>query len=361
MMGAAAIADSRRFRLAAAAALWLAAGPVAAEETRSRELGGPGGAPFEERCAPGEYLVGLKARHGHYVDAIAPICAPWQTLARSFGPVRVGTLRGGATGQFGEIRCDGVSALVSMVGEQADNRHRTVALIAPTCANALTPAQTTGKRGLDQFGTSAVDRQSRDDGLGTSAVPYYNRSSLPHCPPSALAVGIFGAYGTLVDRIGFICDTGPTPPRVVALGKRPPSPPLSPSQAQSSAAGLGGVAKAPSRAQAQVSLGTRVTPERPQPQPQAQPTGGGSCISGFVPRLARADDLVCVTPGSQARVRMENAMAAERVDPNGAWGPASCVSGFVWREAFDGDTVCVAPPIRDRVREENAIAASRTN
>jgi hypothetical protein len=85
-----------------------------------------------------------------------------------------------------------------------------------------------------------------------------------------------------------------------------------------------------------------------------------ACKAGYVPRLARASDLVCVTPDVQARTAQENAEAADRVDPAGAYGPNTCISGFVWREAFEGDLVCVTPDIRSQVREDNRLAASRS-
>lgn len=94
----------------------------------------------------------------------------------------------------------------------------------------------------------------------------------------------------------------------------------------------------------------------PAPAPPADPR---TCKPGFVWRVANASDLVCVTPESRQRVAAENASAASRVDPRGAYGPASCVSGFVWREAFAGDTVCVTPEVRSLVRDENRLAASR--
>jgi hypothetical protein len=83
------------------------------------------------------------------------------------------------------------------------------------------------------------------------------------------------------------------------------------------------------------------------------------CKSGYVWREARPGDVVCVTPEARRRTSAENAAAASRVDPNGAYGPATCISGFVWREAFEGDTVCVAPETRDLVRTENQAASTR--
>lgn len=84
-----------------------------------------------------------------------------------------------------------------------------------------------------------------------------------------------------------------------------------------------------------------------------------SCKQGFVWREARPGDLVCVSPLSRQRVAGENATAASRVDPTGAYGPASCISGFVWREAYPGDTVCVRPETRALVADENRLAPTR--
>ena len=83
------------------------------------------------------------------------------------------------------------------------------------------------------------------------------------------------------------------------------------------------------------------------------------CAQGFVWRVARPADLVCVTPEARSRTAEENRRAASRRDPGGAYGPESCVVGYVWREAFEGDTVCVTPETRTLVREENRLAASR--
>lgn len=86
-----------------------------------------------------------------------------------------------------------------------------------------------------------------------------------------------------------------------------------------------------------------------------------TCKLGYVWRVARPSDLVCVTPQSRARVAQENRIAAQRVQPGGgAYGPNTCLPGFVWREAFNGDGVCVTPQVRARVRMENQLAASRT-
>lgn len=84
------------------------------------------------------------------------------------------------------------------------------------------------------------------------------------------------------------------------------------------------------------------------------------CKSGFVWREARPTDYVCVPPASRNRTAQENASAASRVDPTGAYGAASCRSGYVWREAYSGDVVCVAPATRNQVRMENRLGPGRT-
>ena len=85
-----------------------------------------------------------------------------------------------------------------------------------------------------------------------------------------------------------------------------------------------------------------------------------TCKNGYVWRTARPSDLVCVTPGSRTRVRLENRTAGDRVQPGGgAYGPNTCLPGLVWREAFVGDLVCVTPERRAAVRLENQLASSR--
>ena len=96
---------------------------------------------------------------------------------------------------------------------------------------------------------------------------------------------------------------------------------------------------------------------RPAPKPPAP--ASNACASGYVWRVARAQDLVCVIPASRDRVAQENRTASQRWNRAGASGPKTCVSGYVWREAFDGDTVCVSPQRRAEVKKENQLAASR--
>jgi hypothetical protein len=85
----------------------------------------------------------------------------------------------------------------------------------------------------------------------------------------------------------------------------------------------------------------------------------GACQSGYVWREAYPGDTVCVEPGQRAQAAADNAAAASRIDPHGAYGPQSCMSGYVWREARADDLVCVEPWVRTQVAADNAAAASR--
>lgn len=77
------------------------------------------------------------------------------------------------------------------------------------------------------------------------------------------------------------------------------------------------------------------------------------CKPGFVKRLTRAEDDVCVTPEAHDRILQENSEGAYYVDPNGSYGPTSCITGYVWRDAYNGDGVCVTPEARETAKQEN--------
>lgn len=85
-----------------------------------------------------------------------------------------------------------------------------------------------------------------------------------------------------------------------------------------------------------------------------------TCKSGFVWRVARPSDLVCVTPAERDAVQRQNAAARSRVQPGGgAYGPNTCRPGYVWREAYPGDLVCVTPSERTKARQQNQLHSSR--
>lgn len=311
----------------------VALSPQAAQaaDVKSRAKGGPGGAAYEMRCAQGDYLVGLAAKSGNWVDAVAPLCAAWDGKAKSFLPPGTGPLKGGTGGgPVANISCDPVSVVTSLFVEEAQNEQRTVGFLSLQCSAALTGKRTRVATRLERFGKSISELTPEDPNVGTSAVPLYPSDAMPQCAKGAVAVGIHGGAGKYVDRIGLICAPAPRAVADPVVTPKPFTPPIRPNAAD--------MARIPARPVA------------------ADPA---TCKSGFVWRDARPGDAVCVTPESRSVARSENAAAATRVNPAGAYGPNTCISGFVWREAFDGDVVCVTPERRDAVRAENDAAASR--
>lgn len=100
---------------------------------------------------------------------------------------------------------------------------------------------------------------------------------------------------------------------------------------------------------------------RPLPTDTPLPPSG-TCKDGYVHRLIRPNDKVCVPPASRAQADADNAEADSRrilsalVD---TYGENACASGYVWRNAFPGDAVCVEPWVRDQVSRDNDVAQSR--
>ncbi|MFI6479974.1 hypothetical protein ACIBH1_18715 [Nonomuraea sp. NPDC050663] len=90
---------------------------------------------------------------------------------------------------------------------------------------------------------------------------------------------------------------------------------------------------------------------------QAAP-GPETCRQGYVWRVARAADLVCVTPAMRDEVATDNHHAAGRW-VEGAYGPHTCAVPYVWRNAFAGDDVCVTTDMRNRVARDNAASSDR--
>lgn len=96
-----------------------------------------------------------------------------------------------------------------------------------------------------------------------------------------------------------------------------------------------------------------VIPAPPTPRPPS-----GTCKDGYVWRLIRPSDKVCVPPASKAQADADNAAAASRWIVS-LYGPDACQPGYVWREAFSGDHVCVTPAVRAQAQADNAVAATR--
>ncbi len=86
--------------------------------------------------------------------------------------------------------------------------------------------------------------------------------------------------------------------------------------------------------------------------------GATACKEGYVWREAYPGDVTCVTPAVRSQAQADNAAASTRW-VSGAYGPHTCISGYVWREATASDDVCVTPDVRSQTAADNAAAASR--
>jgi hypothetical protein len=86
---------------------------------------------------------------------------------------------------------------------------------------------------------------------------------------------------------------------------------------------------------------------------------GPTCLMGYVWRQAVPGDYVCVTPATRSQAAADNAAAAGRVDPEGAYGPDSCDYGYVWRQVVPTDYVCVTPATRSQAAADNSQALNR--
>ena len=99
----------------------------------------------------------------------------------------------------------------------------------------------------------------------------------------------------------------------------------------------------------------------PTPSGSTTTTATTPCQPGYVPRLTRPSDGVCVTPASAAQVRYDDDPAVQdtrKPTPRGGpYGPETCLQGWVWRDAYSGDTICVDGATRDRTHQENLDAA----
>lgn len=175
--------------------------------------GGSGGQPFRLECPQDHYLVGFEARHGAWLDRIAPLCARWSGASRRLEQARVGRAVGGMGGVEGSARCP-AGTIVSrlnflMTVDSSTRQPKHVDTMGGTCNPALSEnAVLIEKRGPSDF-LETGGHLDRPRGGGA-------------CAPGERAVGIHGRADLHIDALGLIC--GPAPGRttpVRAVGPRP--------------------------------------------------------------------------------------------------------------------------------------------
>lgn len=174
------------------------AGPALAQNV----VGAAGGQPFEARCAQGEIMIGVATRAGAMIDAIAPICAT------AFNSVQIDPSSkrtypqyfGGGGGQPLELICPAGHPVVVGIYVSLERDGRIPDGLSLEC-KLNTNASLTRVEGEDYSDISAAERERIEpDGISQS---YY--APVTRCPPRHVAVGINGATGRWLNRLGVIC------------------------------------------------------------------------------------------------------------------------------------------------------------
>ncbi|MEO6364565.1 MAG: hypothetical protein ABIO38_00725 [Luteimonas sp.] len=165
-------------------------------------IGGPGGGPFDMRCTPGDYLVGIEYRTGAYVDALRPLCAPAQAM-HDVGSAAAGEWTGGFGGGPGRLTCpDNRPHVLGIDVERLDADEDVVTNFLLTCGSNF--------HDLQRSAYARPGAEHRD---------YQSSADSQICSQGQGAVGVHGRSGKYIDAIGLICDALPLPPGLsAALG-----------------------------------------------------------------------------------------------------------------------------------------------
>jgi hypothetical protein len=158
---------------------------------RTGSFGGPGGGNYELSCPFGSVMIGLRARHGAWIDALAPICARYVRSTRTLGEIGHQPFTGGDGGGEAFIRCQGPrGVVVGLELFRADNEWASVGHIVVNCGDYLNPSRFANKLpgSADFFGQ-----------------PTPHRRSILKCRSPLVAGGIFGRSGEAIDRVGLSC------------------------------------------------------------------------------------------------------------------------------------------------------------
>jgi hypothetical protein len=187
--------QSLGFVLAAIVAQAMFTMPAGAQggTTVTDAVGGTGGGPFRLSCPSGMVMVGINARHGAWVDALAPICAIWVRRNRTLGEIEEQPGTGGTGGGRGSMRCEGPrGAVVGLwVWPVARDNRRLVGRIVLECGDYERPQQRANKL------------PGGPDGIGES----FDRERIElRCGSREVAVGLYGRSGAFIDRVGLLCE-----------------------------------------------------------------------------------------------------------------------------------------------------------
>lgn len=161
--------------------------PLAGAAYTTPTAGGAGGSAFTISCPEWKVLVGVRGRHGIYLDRIEPICViltasgTWREA-----PVTEGGVAGGSGGQYFEIRCPMNQAVSGIQGFAGAFINQLRLRCRPLGADKLLT------------GTSSL----QDYVAGGSGGAAYSRNCNNRLPGH----GFTGRAGSYIDRLALVCD-----------------------------------------------------------------------------------------------------------------------------------------------------------
>ncbi len=310
------------------------------------------GTPASVRCPNNAYLAGVAMQYNTTMSGLTPYCVGMAHDGAWAGGAQVYVDRAMSTGVRGgrrlDLFCPRDFYLTAFNGESQAYGIHALQRLTLTCRNLKTAALTL-----------------LTTGSGVNAVSTEWPGS--QCPENEVAEAVAGRVWE-GEIIQFALSCAITQPAAFSARLGQPDGAL---QAPWTAAGqrnvTRGLTKDASGAESAGSLGVQsallkraatMTAQSPaiQASPAFSAADPNACQAGYVWRLARPTDLVCVTQAARDRTAHENSADASLHDAKGAYGPNSCTAGYVWREAYRDDVVCVAPDTRTLVHQENAEA-----
>lgn len=153
-------------------------------------IGVAGGFPFAQDCAPDQVLAGIEGTAGYLLDTVVPICVSVDGDGKwSDEPARTGQPYGGTGGSEYRQICPADSAVV---GFNSGLSGQLVGSLSVECARLQSTAS-----------TDAVTQFLPKVGLGPSDSRY-------GCSSGAVATGLFGRAGALINELGLQCIEAPT-------------------------------------------------------------------------------------------------------------------------------------------------------
>ncbi len=201
-----------------AISLSLTAG-TSAMATITETVGGPGGGLYQLSCGPGQFVAGLHAAAGAWVDGLGLVCVPFDSAKSKISSLRSRAgWTGGKTGQPQEAYCGKGTALTGVA-------------VTHTRGNSL-PRQYVNSIGLkcqhNDRNEACISTGELCDGVPSGIrgvilqTGYDYKYDVLACPKDEWVTGVQGRSGKYVDAIALVCAPLPEERQIRQIGKRRP-------------------------------------------------------------------------------------------------------------------------------------------